>query len=224
LTIQKINFDLPPAGTLTANHAADDPLPYYYRPFVGWFYRRRIETGLELLTPPYARVLEVGYGSGILLPTLAQLGRELHGVDLASDPAVVGARLERVGVKAHLVKASLCEWQEARDQFDLVVAFSVLEHIPDPAAALAAIARVLRPGGSLLVGMPRVDRFMTALFPMIGYQNIDSHHVTSHRDVRRAAEPYFRLMRAKCFPWLLPGWACLYHNLLFRKRDDAGRP
>ena len=218
---QKISFELPPEGALGVNHEQDDPLPYYYRPLVGWFYRNRIEAGLSLLQPPFERVLEVGYGSGILLPTLAKLGQELHGVDLASDPAAVGARLERLGVRARLAKADLCQWQEARGQFDLAVAFSVLEHIADPAAALAAIAQVLKPGGLLLVGMPRVDRAMSKLFPLIGYHDIDNHHVTSHRDVLRAAPTCFQLVRTRVFPPLCPAWAGLYFNMLFRKRDDV---
>ena len=49
---------------------ADDPLPYYYNRWVGWLYRHRLQMGLDLLPAGGRRVLEVGVGSGVLVPTL----------------------------------------------------------------------------------------------------------------------------------------------------------
>jgi len=218
VTPRAIVLDLPPQGTLRPNHATDDPLPYYYRPVVGRFYRRRIETALALLEPPYGKMLEVGYGSGILLPTLARLGGELHGIDLTSVPDEVEARLRDYGVEARLRQADVRDWEGPDEAFDLVVSFSVLEHLADPASALRAMARVLKPGGTLLVGMPRVDRAMSAFFSLIGFPGIDDHHVTSYREVYRAAVPLFELEEPKVYPRLLPAWAGLYYHLLGRKR------
>src|SRR5437868_5642361 len=60
-----------------------DPLPWYYRPLVGWLYRERLQMALDLLGPgPFGRILEAGYGSGILLPTLAARTQELFAMDL----------------------------------------------------------------------------------------------------------------------------------------------
>ena len=39
-------------------------------------------------------------------------------------------------------------------EFDAIVCLSVLEHLPDPAAAVAAMHRALKPGGSALIGVP----------------------------------------------------------------------
>ena len=37
-----VRLDLPPRGVLKPNDA-DDPLPYYYHPWVGWLYRHRLQ-------------------------------------------------------------------------------------------------------------------------------------------------------------------------------------
>ena len=80
---------MPPKGTFQPNNA-DDPLPYYYKPFIGSIYRSRIEQGLNLLTPPYESILEMGYGSGLLLPSLSDMCNSLSGIDLNSNPKQVG--------------------------------------------------------------------------------------------------------------------------------------
>src|SRR3954464_2898579 len=64
-----MRLELPPQGVLRPN-AGDDPLPYYYHPWVGWLYRHRLQMGLDMLPAGGRRVLEVGVGSGVLVPTL----------------------------------------------------------------------------------------------------------------------------------------------------------
>jgi 2-polyprenyl-3-methyl-5-hydroxy-6-metoxy-1,4-benzoquinol methylase len=215
---------LPAKGTLLPNDEITDPLKYYYHPIVGRLFRRRIEAGLSLLRPPYERVLEIGYGSGIVLPTLSQIGREVCGVDSTSDPDRTQALLKESGVRVQLFQGDICEWGFTGDQFDLVVAFSILEHIADPPRAMRRIAELLRPDGTLLIGVPRVDRLMAALFLLIGYRGIEGHHVTTYQDVLRCASPYFRLQRFSTFPGFLPRWASLYFNMVFVKSDAGGSP
>src|SRR5580658_10188491 len=87
-----------------------DPILFYRRPVVGWLFRRRINLGLRLL--PAARfdsVLEVGYGAGAVLMTLAPTSRELSGIDLDADPAPVHALLRAHGHEASLSQANVYE-------------------------------------------------------------------------------------------------------------------
>jgi SAM-dependent methyltransferase len=75
---------------------------------------------------------------------------------MASLPAlryVSGDLLEGRG--EHVVDLTALTFEDA--SFDLVIAFHVLEHVPDDARALAEIARVLRHGGSALLQVPLRD-------------------------------------------------------------------
>jgi SAM-dependent methyltransferase len=209
---------LPDAGLLHAN-GPDDPLPYYYKPFIGKIYRARIEQALSLLTPPYKSILEIGYGSGLLLPSLCQMGESVSGIDLQTNPDQLKEQLEKLDMDCTLVQGDIAEQHFAEGEFDLVVAISIFEHIADLGPPLEQIKKLLSPSGHLLIGMPRVDKYMDIAFRGIGYNNINDHHVTDYKKCRRIADRSFELIRSTHIPQLLPGCCGLYYNMLFEKRE-----
>jgi ubiquinone/menaquinone biosynthesis C-methylase UbiE len=195
----------------------DDPLSYYYKPVIGALYRYRIRQGLSLLSPPYENVLEFGYGSGLLLPTLCSISGRLYGIDIASNPGVVQSCLQKLGIDAELHQNDLLTINFPNNTFDLIVAFSVFEHIHDCKKILQEMFRILKPQGRLLVGMPRVDKNMVKLFRLIGYDRIEQHHVTDYKGFLNACGDYFILeKKSKLFPFL-PSYFGLYFNILLKK-------
>jgi ubiquinone/menaquinone biosynthesis C-methylase UbiE len=135
-----------------------DPIEYYRRPLVGRLFRNRINMGLRLLgTARYERALEIGYGSGAVLLALAPAVSELHGIGLDADPAPVTALLAQRGFSGNLAQGNVYELPYDDASFDLVVCFSVFEHLREFERGLAQVARVLRPGGRFLLGMPAVN-------------------------------------------------------------------
>jgi phosphatidylethanolamine/phosphatidyl-N-methylethanolamine N-methyltransferase len=103
------------------------------------------------------RVLEVGVGTGISLPDYARTTR-LYGVDI-SEPMLRKAR-ERVA-ELKLSNVEGLSVMDAADlsfpdaSFDVIVAQYVITTVPDPEAALDEFARVLKPGGEIVL-MSRV--------------------------------------------------------------------
>ena len=98
----------------------------------------------ELLAGARGRVLEVGAGHGLNLPHYP------HGVDelVLTDPSPW--MLERAPSGVEVRSAGLPSLPLPDQSFDTVVCTYVLCSVPDPAAGLAEIWRVLAPGGSLL--------------------------------------------------------------------------
>ena len=218
-----LQLKLPPPGVLVPNNAVD-PLPYYYRPLLGKLFTARLNIGLRLLDGHYARLLELGYGSGLLMPTLASACDELYGVDLEHEPDGLRDRLARLGVRPQqLVQANAQAMPFADGFFDAVVAFSIFEHLraAELRAALGEVARVLAPGGRFLVGCPAVHRLMNAAFAGIGFSDIEHHHFSTIADVVAAAAPWFTVERQAALPGVmraLPlGWAP-YTTVLFARR------
>ena len=165
----------------------DDPLRFYYMPVVGRLYRRRLEMAVAMLrTEPVGCAVEVGYGSGILLPELGRRARRLVGVDQHDRAAMVLAMARAEGVSPLLVSGGICALPLATASVDLLVSLSLLEHVRALDEAAAEIARVLRPGGHAVLGYPRVDRLMEMLFPLIGFHGIEQHHVSTPADIERA--------------------------------------
>ncbi|MDP3859042.1 MAG: bifunctional 2-polyprenyl-6-hydroxyphenol methylase/3-demethylubiquinol 3-O-methyltransferase UbiG [Stagnimonas sp.] len=97
--------------------------------------------------------LDVGCGGGLLTEALAARGAEVTGIDLA-DEALEVARLHGLesGVKAAYRSISAeALAAEAPASYDLVCCLEMLEHVPDPASVLRAIATLVRPGGTVVL-------------------------------------------------------------------------
>jgi len=203
-------------------------LRFYYKPLVGRLFRARIDLGLGLLEGNFKRLLEIGYGSGLLLPTLAGIAEELHGVDIEEEPPGLRSTLERLGAAPRaLVKADVQCLPYPDAHFDAVVAFSILEHLKrhEIERAIREVSRVLEPGGAFLVGCPAVHKAMNAAFAAIGFRGIENHHFSGIRDVLEASESHFEPVAKAALPAslgrLLPlGWAP-YTTILLRKRRGA---
>jgi len=94
-------------------------------------------------------VLDVGCGGGILAEAMAQRGARVTGIDLAEKPLrVAQLHLLESGAEVRYERASAEDYAAAHPEgFDVVTCMEMLEHVPDPASAVAACARLLRPGG-----------------------------------------------------------------------------
>jgi SAM-dependent methyltransferase len=97
-----------------------------------------------------ARVLDVGSGFGHFLAA-ASAHFAAEGLELG--PLAVERARARFGVSC--VVGSVYAMPEAvRGPFEAVTAWDFIEHVPDPVAALAAMARMLRPGGHVFLSTP----------------------------------------------------------------------
>lgn len=209
-------FMLPDQGTFLPN-GPDDPLPYYYKPLVGRLYQARIEQALSLLTPPYKSILEIGYGSGILLPSLNKMCSSLTGVDLQPIPNHLIDNLKTLNVQCTLIEGDIGNNTLSESSFDLVVAISVFEHISDFESIVRRIINLIKPSGQLLVGMPRVDKFMEKVFRIIGYSEIGNHHISNHKDFLKFACSNLDLIAVNHMPQMVPKYLGLYFTMLFEK-------
>lgn len=90
-------------------------------------------------------VLEVGCGTGLLLARIQEFARSARGVDLS--PGMLAKARER-GLDVHEGSATDLPFPDA--SFDVACSFKVLPHVRDVGLALREMARVVRPGGSVI--------------------------------------------------------------------------
>lgn len=127
-----------PRGEMGALHAINPARTRYIEKVAG---------GLQGKT-----ALDVGCGGGILTEALARGGADALGIDLA-DASIQVARQhaaeQGLAVQYRLVSTEDLA-AERPQSFDLVCCLEMLEHVPDPAAVVAACARLARPGGTVV--------------------------------------------------------------------------
>lgn len=122
-----------------------------------------------------ANLLDAGCGNGYGLELISRTfrPRRLVGFDLMPEQVDrANARARRGGIDAQIGVADITRIPEPDDSFDGVFVFGILHHVPRWRAALVEIARVLRPGGVLLVeeihgtAVRLEDRFLGTSHPV----------------------------------------------------------
>lgn len=102
---------------------------------------------------PGSRVLEIGPGTGKATVELARRGYAVTGIELSAD---LGELARRNVPEAEIVVADFETWEPEEADFDAIVVFNAF-HWVAPDVRYAKPARLLRPGGALLVvGAPHV--------------------------------------------------------------------
>jgi 2-polyprenyl-6-hydroxyphenyl methylase/3-demethylubiquinone-9 3-methyltransferase len=143
------------------------------------------------------RVLDVGCGGGILTESMALRGARVTGIDLAEAPLAV-ARLHQLesGVEVdyrQLSAEALTEQQAG--EYDVVTCLEMLEHVPDPAAVVAACRRLVKDDGHVFFST--INRNPKSfLFAIIGAEYV-------LRLLPRGTHEYRKLIR----PSELAAWA-----------------
>jgi len=132
------------------------------------------------------RVLDMGCGAGRHAFEMYRRGGDViafdqDGDELAGVLDLFGAMRDAgevpTGAEADIKQGDALSLPFADGEFDRVVAAEVLEHIPDDTTAIAELARVLRPGGTIAVTVPRwlPERVCWALSD--AYHEVEGGHV-----------------------------------------------
>lgn len=106
---------------------------------------------------PAQRMLHVGAGEGDIDRLLAGYAREVVSCDINPDDVAFAAQLnaDLAHVKYAVEDGTALSFSDA--SFDTVVCLETIEHVDDPERLLSELARVLRPGGALVLTCPSHD-------------------------------------------------------------------
>lgn len=140
--------------------AIDDETSFFKRWDRRYGVYKRCRAVIQATGQPTGRVLDVGCATGNFLAAMRDRGWEAFGVEPNSYAANYAR--ERLGLNVFI--GELEEAGYATNFFDLVTLWDVLEHVPDPRATLEEVARILRPGGTLVLSLPNPETWEVKLF------------------------------------------------------------
>ena len=120
------------------------------------------------------RLLDVGCGLGLFLLALDPERWERYGLEVMPVPYQEAVR--RLGPD-RIVAAELTTAALPREHFDVVTFWDVLEHLPNPCAALKEAFRLLRPGGLVLLRLPNFSSYQARRFRQDWYALSLPHHL-----------------------------------------------
>lgn len=116
---------------------------------------RFLVSELDLVGPPPLDILEIGCGSGNIAIPLASLGHRVRATDIDARSIDYarsrGSRFPNLSLEVADIDRSA---GPAKSRYDAVIASEVLEHITDPAGALARLRPLLKGNGVVLVTIP----------------------------------------------------------------------
>lgn len=183
-----------------------------------WLEKRKLKKLLKLCKVPVPRVLDVGCGDGRVLEVLHQMGippHNLSGVEMLEEPLHA---LRAQGFHTYLGRMEDLSLPEA--SYDLIVILQVIEHVDQPAVLLKQVARLLAPGGILVIETPNMKSLDARIFRKRywGGYHFPRHWNLFYKDslIQIARKSELDLVRTETFPcavfWIYP-----FHHWLREK-------
>jgi ubiquinone/menaquinone biosynthesis C-methylase UbiE len=172
---------------------------------IRWMFIKRLKLILSLIPERAAdtRLLEVGFGCGIMLPELTKRSSDYYGIDVHDYVETVASKLSPHYPGCHFSKQSIVKTDFPDDFFDVVFSLSVMEHIVEIDQAIAEIRRILKPGGRFVVGFPIenfASNFVLDIVKHINGFDRKVHHPTNHRQILAALENNLKEETRNCYP------------------------
>jgi SAM-dependent methyltransferase len=180
-----------------------DHADWNYRPLLGLVSRTRFRLALSLLPARTGAILELGYGSGVFLPSLAARARYVAGFDVHGRAGAVAATLRGRGIQADLRGGDGSALPFEDGAFDAVVAVSALEFVDDLEATCAEVRRVLRPGGTFVVVTPGDSPLLDRALRWATGKDARTDFGDRRSRVEPALRRTFRVARERTFPNVL---------------------
>lgn len=198
---------------MTQNKAVEranktDSSDCYNAPLLNKIFRFKIELALRQLKPRYKKILEIGFGNGIMLYDLSKRCDKLYGCDNQSDLDVVNSSIRKQGIKAELTNQDILDMSYKDKTFDAVICISVLEHIFDLEKAISEINRVSKEKADIIIGVPHTNFAMNGFLQFLmkkvekADDNIEDRHVSSHKDIEKILRKRFFMVNKITVPFV----------------------
>jgi 2-polyprenyl-3-methyl-5-hydroxy-6-metoxy-1,4-benzoquinol methylase len=183
------------------------PAYSHANPLIHWLFWKRLHTVMDYVErkAPFERTLDFGCGSGVMLPFLAQVSREVVAADIDLVPLEHMKRYIALPPNVRERQTSATERAGASEEsFDLIIALDVLEHVKDLAATLAQLLSWLKPGSPLIVSGPTENALYRFGRKLAGPEYSGEYHERGVAEIRKALARHRRVSQIATLYWPVP--------------------
>jgi 2-polyprenyl-3-methyl-5-hydroxy-6-metoxy-1,4-benzoquinol methylase len=120
----------------------------------------------------HKRILDFGSGFGFFLAAAQECGWDAHGL----EPLPAASVYARARFQLKIITDTLHEHTYPEDYFDVVTAFQVFEHLPNPGESLKWLHKSLKEKGIILIEVPRFDTWSVTLL-RAGHRHFVQDHL-----------------------------------------------
>lgn len=207
------------------NHpvVGDNLTRYYHLPLIRHFFLRRLMLALDFLNGRhFDSMLEIGFGSGVLLPELSKRSDRVFGIDIHNSIYKVKEMLKKENIDTKLTRGDILHLPYKDESFDCAISIATLEHVKDLSKAVFEIKRILKVNGFAVLGFPIANKASDLLLIVTGsrraYQKkLKEIHPSNHKDILLEVKRQFGNIEVKRFPNFLPLGLSLYCSCMSRK-------
>lgn len=183
------------------------PAYAHLNPLINWLFWRRIHMVMNYLEKdaPFGLALDFGCGSGVMLPFLSAISRQVVASDIDLVP------LE--SVRKHIPLAPNVRVHDAAvnslsdlpaNSVDVILALDVLEHVTDLQGTLTALLRLLKPCGQLIVSGPTENALYRLGRRLAGSEFSGDYHQRGVAEIRQALGRLARIQHIATLYWPVP--------------------
>jgi len=133
------------------------PAYSHRNPIINWLFWQRLRKVMDYVEgqKPYGNILDFGCGSGVMLPFLSSISKQVIAIDVDLLPIQSVQKYIPLANNVEVKDAMKTNFSDlSKNSFDLIIALDVLEHVPDLPKTLSDLFSILKPNGKLIVSGP----------------------------------------------------------------------
>lgn len=196
-----------------------DHADWNYKSIIKFIQKKRFEICINLLNrKKYNRLLEIGYGSGIFIPSLAELASEVYGIDIHNKNEEVKEVLHNHNIDAKLFSSSAEEIPFEDKFFDVIVTVSAVEFIDNLTKACKEIKRVLKDDGIFIVITPGYSPIVDLGLKILTGEDAEKDYKDRRNKIIPTLSEHFIIKEKIFFPKFTTRVVRLYNGLKLVKK------
>ena len=183
------------------------PAYSHRNPYINWLFWQRLRKVMEHIetTTPYENILDFGCGSGVMLPYLAQLSKQVTAYDVDLQPLERVQEYIPLAPNVQVLDAARINLTDLpQHSFDMVIALDVLEHVKDLPGTFAVLFKLLKPNGQVVVSGPTENILYQIGRKLAGPEYSGAYHERGIGEIKAEIARLARIEPIATLYWYLP--------------------